>query len=101
MPQRVFAEFYGDCHQTARGGLKDSLQTTNIVESAFASLRKKTSNITNWQDEDQINRWMAHGLLQIEQRFRKVPGRRTLTRLKNKLDQAYVAKSSQTGGNEQ
>jgi transposase-like protein len=76
------------------GGLKDSLRTTNIIESTFASLRKKTHNITNWQDEDQVNRWMAHGLLDIEKRYRTVPGHRTLTRLKNQLKDAYKAGST-------
>jgi putative transposase len=84
------------------GGLKDSLRTTNIIESAFASLRKKTRNVTNWQDEPQVNRWMAHGLLDIEQRFRTVQGRRTLTRLKQRLEQAYSARNeSIAGGTEQ
>ena len=74
------------------GGLKDSLRTTNIIESAFARLRKKTGNVTNWQDEEQVNRWMAHGLLQVEENFRIVPGRRTLTRLQQRLNQAYAAR---------
>jgi transposase-like protein len=85
------------------GGLKDSLRTTNIIESTFSTLRDKTRNVKNWQDEPQVNRWMAHGLLQIEQRYRKVPGHRTLTRLKCKLEQAYTAanKSIENGGGEQ
>lgn len=76
------------------GGLRDSLRTTNIIESTFSSLRKKTHNVTNWQDEPQINRWMAHNLLQIEQRFRKTQGHRTLTRLRKQLTSRYAAKHS-------
>jgi transposase-like protein len=73
------------------GGLKDSLRTTNIIESTFASLRRKTTNVSNWQDEPQVNRWMAQGLLQIEKRYRRVPGHRTLSRLKANLNKKYNA----------
>jgi putative transposase len=76
------------------GGLKDSLRTTNIIESTFASLRRKTANVTNWHDEQHVNRWMAHGLLQIEQRYRTVPGHRTLTRLRANLKNHYTASQS-------
>lgn len=76
------------------GGLRDALRTTNIIESAFASLRNKTRNVTNWQDEPQIDRWLAHGLLQAEQRFRRVPGHRTLTRLRRALNDCYSASQS-------
>jgi putative transposase len=76
------------------GGLRDSLRTTNIIESAFSTLRKKTKNITNWQDEPQVNRWMAHGLMEAEKKFRKVQGRRTLTRLRRKLEERYSASQS-------
>ncbi len=76
------------------GGLKDSLKTTNIIESTFASLRRKTANVTNWQDEQQVNRWMAQGLLQIEQRYHRVQGRRTLTKLKAALKTQYNASQS-------
>ncbi|MBX9671141.1 MAG: transposase [Candidatus Obscuribacterales bacterium] len=73
------------------GGLRDSLKTTNIIESAFSTLRRKTSNVTSWQDEPQINRWMAHGLMAAEQRFKRVPGHRTLTRLRKALEHCYSA----------
>lgn len=76
------------------GGLKDSLKTTNIIESTFASLRRKTANVSNWQDEQQVNRWMAQGLLQIEQRYRTVQGHRTLTKLKASLKKQYNASQS-------
>lgn len=76
------------------GGLKDTLRTTNVIESAFSTLRRHVRNVTNWQDEAQVNRSVAHGLLLTEQRFRKVPGHRTLTRLKRHLDDFYKASQS-------
>jgi transposase-like protein len=76
------------------GGLKDSLRTTNIIESTFSSLRQKTRNVTNWQNEPQAIRWAASGLLKIEERYRRVPGHRTLTRLRQKLDLHYSASQS-------
>jgi putative transposase len=73
------------------GGLKDCLRTTNVIESTFSTLRKKTRNVTNWQNEDQINRWTAQGLLLVEKGYKRVPGYRTLTLLKSKLDAHYFA----------
>jgi len=73
------------------GGLKDALRTTNIIESTFSTLRRKTRNVTNWQNEEQVNRWIAQGLLKVEQGYRRVPGYRTLTRLRSKLDAHYTA----------
>jgi putative transposase len=73
------------------GGLKSALRTTNIIESTFSTLRRRTRNVSNWQDESQIQRWMAQGLMDAESRFRKVPGRRSLTRLRQKLGEKYKA----------
>lgn len=76
------------------GGLKTCLRTTNVIESTFSTLRRKTRNVTNWQNEDQVNRWTAQGLLAVEKGYRRVPGHRTLTRLKAKLDKHYTALQS-------
>lgn len=76
------------------GGLKDSLRTTNIIESTFSTLRRKTRNVTNWQDQSQVNRSVAMGLLSIEKNYRRVPGYRSLTRLKAKLSAHYSALQS-------
>jgi putative transposase len=73
------------------GGLKSALRTTNIIESTFSIVRKRTRNVASWQDESQIRRWMVQGLMDAESRFRKVPGRRSLTRLRQKLAEKYKA----------
>lgn len=73
------------------GGLRQSLRTTNIIESTFSALRTKVRNVSNWQDEPQIKRWLAEGLMRAEKRFKRVPGHRTLTRLRQKLKDLYAA----------
>lgn len=67
------------------GGVRESLRTTNIIESAFSSLRRHTRNVTAWADCDQVNRWLAMGFAKAEKSFRTVPGYRQLAKLQRKL----------------
>jgi len=67
------------------GGVRESLRTTNIIESAFSSLRRHTRNVTAWGDSDQVNRWLATGLAKAEKSFRRVPGYRQIAKLQRKL----------------
>jgi transposase-like protein len=67
------------------GGVRESLRTTNIIESAFSRLRDKTRNVSNWTDCDQIERWLAFGLLHVERGFRRLPGYRQLSRLERQI----------------
>lgn len=67
------------------GGVRHSLRTTNIMESTFARLRSSTRNVNNWQDGEQVERWMAFSLLKAEAGFRRVPGYRQLARLQQKV----------------
>lgn len=70
------------------GGVRESLRTTNIIESAFARLRDKTRNVSNWSDCEQVNRWLAFGLLKVESGFRRLPGYRQLSRLERQVSAA-------------
>ena len=73
------------------GGVRESLRTTNIIESSFARLRQYTRNVTNWSDGDQVERWLAFGLLKVEAGYRQLPGYRQLARLHEMLAKELTA----------
>jgi len=68
-----------------QGTLRKSLSTTNAIESIFASARYYTRNVKRWRKEDQMERWLASGLLQAEAKLRKVPGYTQLKKLRDVL----------------
>lgn len=70
------------------GGVRESLRTTNIIESVFARLRQTTRNVSNWTDCEQVDRWLAFGLLKVESGFRRLPGYRQLARLERQVTTA-------------
>lgn len=67
------------------GTLRRSLSTTNCIESVFSAARYYTRNVKRWNKEEQMERWMAAGLLEAEQNLRKVPGYTGLKKLKDAL----------------
>lgn len=83
--------------------LRRSLQSTNIAESAIAVVRQRTRNVKRWPDEgrrspkaDQVQRWVAAGLLEAEKNFRRVNGYAAIMHLidaitKSKHDQQNAA----------
>jgi transposase-like protein len=70
------------------GTLRRSLNTTNSIESVFSAARYYTRNVKRWQKEEQMERWIAAGLLEAEQKLRKVPGHTNLKKLKQALRKA-------------
>ena len=54
--------------------LRQSLNTTNLIESVMAQIERKTQRVDQWRSSDQKQRWCAATLLQIEQNFRRVRG---------------------------
>jgi putative transposase len=67
------------------GLLRKSLRTTNIMESAFASVRRYMGRVTRFKDEAQIQMWVVRSLVEAERHFRGVPGYRQVRRLRSKL----------------
>ncbi len=61
--------------------LRRSLATTNLIESCLSTVRHVARNVKRWQGGDHIARWTAAGLLEAEQKFRKVKGYRELKEL--------------------
>ncbi len=56
------------------GVLRRSLYSTNCIESIFSAARYYTRNVKRWRKEEQMERWVASGLLEAEKKLRRVPG---------------------------
>lgn len=67
------------------GLLRKSLRTTNIIESAFSSVRRYMGRVTKFKDEEQVYLWVTRSLLEAEKHFRVLPGHRQLSSLRGKL----------------
>jgi transposase-like protein len=68
------------------GFLKQSLRTTNIMESAFSSVRRYMGRVTNFQDEAQMLLWVTRSILESERHFRTLRGYRQLKKLREVLN---------------
>lgn len=68
-----------------KGTLRRSLSTTNSIESVFSTARFLTRNVKRWRKQEQMERWLASGLLEAESRLRKIPGYTQLKQLKQAL----------------
>ncbi len=67
------------------GALRASLRTTNIIESAFAAVRRHMANVKRFQSEEQRDRWSIWSLMEAERHFRRLEGHRQLLELRNTL----------------
>jgi transposase-like protein len=76
------------------GGVRESLRTTNIIESTFARLRHSTRNVNQWQEPEQVERWLAFTLLKAEAGYRRLPGYRQLARLHRQVAASQTALQS-------
>ena len=70
------------------------LETTNLLESSFAHVRRVIRNVKHWQaNTDQAARWVAAGLLQAEKRMRRIKGYRSMSVLRAALETEAVKKA--------
>lgn len=59
--------------------LRTTLLSTNPIESAFDGVRSATTRIKHWRrGKDQIARWAAATLADMEKRFKLIPGHREI-----------------------
>ena len=65
--------------------LKKSLSTTNCIESVMSQLGQYTDKVDRWHNSNQILRWSAAGLLDVEKRLYKIQGHHYLKILRLKL----------------
>jgi transposase-like protein len=68
------------------GLLRQSLRTTNIIESAFSSVRRYMGRVSNFHDEAQRELWITRSLLEAEKHFRRLRGSRQLRKLRDSLE---------------
>ncbi len=61
--------------------LRKTLFSTNPIESAFSVVEEKCGRVKKWHGGDMKLRWVASGLLFVEEQFRKVKGFREIPEL--------------------
>jgi len=67
------------------GNLRRSLYSTNCIESVFSAARYFSRNVKRWRKEEQMERWLATGLLEAEKKLRRIPGYTNLKKLSEAL----------------
>jgi putative transposase len=72
--------------------LRDTLRSTNPIESAFDTVRTTCRNVKRWQGGDQYMRWIASGLIWAESRWYRIHGYRELPILVKEMELAVVRK---------
>lgn len=77
--------------------LRRTLCCTNVIESAFSIVETVCRNVKRWQSGDQIERWVASGLLVAERQFRRVIGHRQIPLLLSSMANAVSKKSIAKG----
>ncbi len=65
--------------------LRQTLSTTNVIESSFSMVGRLCDRVKIWRDGDQRERWMASGLLWAETRWNRVHGYRQIPALLQQL----------------
>jgi putative transposase len=65
--------------------LRQSLATTNMLESVFSGVEQRTGKVDRWRTSNQKQRWLAAALLDVEPRLRRVRGYRALPQLREAL----------------
>lgn len=66
--------------------LRQTLASTNIIESAFSVVDKVCANVKRWHPGDQRERWVGSGLLVAEKQFRRVKGHKLIPLLLRQLE---------------
>ena len=72
--------------------LRQTLASTNIIESAFSVVEKVCANVKRWHPGDQRERWVGSGLLVAEKQFRRVKGHKLIPLLLRQLEMLAPSK---------
>ena len=76
-----------------------SLLSTNAIENVMRNYRGQTAKVTRWQPAgDQVSRWTATALLQVETGFRRIQGHADLPKLLQSLALPSLNPGSGGGG---
>ena len=66
--------------------LRQSLASTNVIESAFSVVERVCANVKRWHAGDQRERWVGSGLMIAEKQFRRVKGYKHISSFLNQLE---------------
>lgn len=66
--------------------LRQTLASTNVIESAFSIVEQVCRNVKRWHGGDQRERWVGSGLLVAEKQFRRVKGYKDIPALVQQLE---------------
>ena len=73
--------------------LRKSFQTTNLIESSFSYVRRVLRNVKRWQtNSTQAQRWIAAAARQLQKRFRRVTGCKSMSVLRSALETEALKK---------
>lgn len=70
--------------------LRESLCSTNMIESAFSIVEEICRHVKRWRGDDQYLRWIGSGLLFAESRFNRVRGYRQIPFVVKELELAML-----------
>ena len=73
--------------------LRETLGSTNVIESAFSIVGRVCSNVKRWHGGDQRERWVGSGLLVAEKQFRRIQGYKQIPILLRELEALVPSKS--------
>lgn len=75
--------------------LRVSFSTTNLIESSFSYVRRVLRNVKRWQtNSTQAQRWIAAASLQLQRRFRRIRGCKSMSVLKTALEAEAAKKAA-------
>jgi transposase-like protein len=69
-----------------KGKLRQTLASTNPCESMIECVRRTARNVTHWQNGEMCLRWTAAGMLEAEQKFRRIIGYQDLAKLAARVE---------------
>src|SRR6266403_185109 len=74
--------------------LRQTLASTNVIESAFSVVERVCKNVKRWQGGDQRERWIGSGLLVAEKQFRRIQGHKHIPVLIKELEALTPSKQA-------
>lgn len=74
--------------------LRQTLRSTNTIESCFADTRVRCRNVKSWKNGSMAQRWAGTMLLEAERRFRRVKGHQHLPHFMVSLKGAVARKEA-------
>jgi putative transposase len=72
--------------------LRQTLASTNVIESAFSVVERVCVNVKRWHSGDQRERWVGSGLLVAQKQFRRVRGYKLIPSLLRQLEATTPSK---------